>query len=343
MKICPKCNHANDDVSFCCICGHDLRGQSTQKVRCPHCGFSENNGNDTFCSKCGKKLKKAKNKPLSGFAAMGILLIIAVMFCFSSAAQHDIDAQTATDPQIQSSNQLHNDTEQPSIPSTEVTEPLQEETVPKVSINMDCNHIFEVFTGKHGVETSCRFCGISMNDLFDAGIILPDIECEHYYEQIIQTNGTPAYECKHCHNILLFNNPALTDLKLLADTNAEGKTDDIKYGTFYHNGWEWDNAVRFWVADKSGYTNTESMEVYLANAYDELHFITFAARESDDDTNMTLRFYGDGQLLYEMTDITKNAEIKSDEIDITDIEVLKVECSTEKNAFGYCVLQGIVW
>lgn len=345
MKICPKCNHSNDDVSFCCVCGHDLRVQSTQNVLCPYCGFSENSGNDTFCSKCGKKLKKkkAKNKLLIGFAAIGFFLIIAAMFWFSSTTQHDTDVQTATDRQIQSGDQLQNDTDQPIIPSAELTETLQEETVPDVSINMDCNHIFEVFTGKHGVETSCRFCGISMDDLFNAGIILPDIECEHYYEQIIQTNGTPAYECKHCHNILLFNNPSLTDLKLLADTNAKGKTDDVKYGTFYHNGWEWENAVRFWVADKSGYTNTESIEVYLANAYTVLNVVTFAAKESDDDTNMTLRFYGDGQLLYEMTDITKNSKEKDTKIDVTDIEVLKVECSTEKDAFGYCVLHGTVW
>ena len=211
-----------------------------------------------------------------------------------------------------------------------------------VSIDMNCNHIFEVFTGKHGVETSCRFCGISMNDLFNAGIVLPDVDCEHNYEKVIQTNGTPAYECKNCHNILLYNFPPLTELKLLSDTNAKGKNDDIKYGTFYHNGREWLNAVRFWVADKSGYTNTEYIEVYLANAYTVLDIVAFAAKESEDDTNMTLRFYGDGELLYEMTDITKNSKEKDARIDVTDIEVLKVECSTEKDAFGYCILQGIV-
>ena len=70
--------------------------------------------------------------------------------------------------------------------------------------------------------------------------------------------------------------------------------------------------------------------------------MAFAAKESEDDTNMTLRFYGDGELLYEMTDITKNSKEKDARIDVTDIEVLKVECSTEKDAFGYCILQGIV-
>lgn len=290
---------------------------------CTHCGHENDNGN--FCCICGKKLKEAntKNKLLVGSIAIVMLLIMVAMFRFY-----------ATDPYI--------DTEQTVIPSTGVIVTMQEETVPDVIINMDCNHIFEVFTGKHGVETSCRFCGISMDDLNNAGIILPDIECEHKYEKIIQTNGTPAHECRNCHNILLYNNPPLTDLKLLSDTNADGKNDDIKYGTFYHNGWEWNDAVRFWVTDKSGYTNTESMEVYLANAYTELYIVAFAAEESEGDTNMTLRFYGDGELLYEMTDITKDSKEKDTRIDVTDIEVLKVECSTEKDAFGYCVLHGIV-
>lgn len=217
-----------------------------------------------------------------------------------------------------------------------------EESLSTVTIDMDCDHIFEIFPGKNGIETSCRFCGISMDDLINAGIVLPDVDCEHNYEKVIQTNGTPAYECKNCHNILLYNCPPLTELKLLSDTNAKGRNDDIKYGTFYHNGREWLNAVRFWVADKSGYTNTEYMEVYLANAYTELYIVTFAAKESDDHANMTLRFYGDGELLYEVTDITKDAKEIDTRIDISDVEVLKVECSTEKDAFGYCILQGIV-
>ena len=212
-----------------------------------------------------------------------------------------------------------------------------------LNIDMNCNHIFEVFNGKDRVKTRCRFCGISMDDLNDAGIELPHVDCEHDYETVMQTNGAPAYECKKCHNIMIKPSAYFTELKLLSDTNAKGKTDDVKFGTFHHNGWDWHDAVRFWVADKDGYTNMESFEVYLARSYTSLEAIAFADHESDENANMKLRFYGDGELLCEITDITKDVEEKSARIDISDIEVLKIECSTATNAFGYCVLQGIAW
>ena len=101
--------------------------------------------------------------------------------------------------------------------------------------------------------------------------------------------------------------------------------------------------VRFWVADKSGYTNSESLEVYLGNSYTTLVALAFAGQESDDNTNMTLRFYGDGVLIYEMKDIVLGAEESYAEIDVVDVEILKVECTTDVDEFGYCFLQGMAW
>ena len=116
------------------------------------------------------------------------------------------------------------------VNETEVAE--TEPSMPTVDIDMNCDHIFEVFNGKDGIETSCRFCGISQMDLYNAGITLPDEPCDCEYETVLQMNGTPAYECKKCHNIKIKPSAALTELKLISDTNAKGKNDDIKYCTF---------------------------------------------------------------------------------------------------------------
>ena len=113
----------------------------------------------------------------------------------------------------------------------------------------------------------------------------------------MQTNGTPVYECSKCHNIDLCVAPHLSQLRLLSDTNAKGKHEDVEFGSFYEKGSTWDDLVRFWVIDRDGYSNTESMEVYLANAYSELDALAFAGEKSDKDANMTLRFYGDGTSL----------------------------------------------
>ena len=345
MRICSKCGHKNDDVNFCCVCGNDLRLSPAENRSCSNCGFSGNSVNNVFCSRCGNRLKEksTKNILLIGLTSIVILLIAMTIFwLYATDRCMDDGTKGFAETPNQISSKLQERVEATIVPSANTLEETQETTISSVNIDMNCEHIFEVFNGKHKVETSCRFCGISMDDLNNAGITLPDIDCEHYYKIVIQTNGTPAYECEKCHNIRIYPFPTLTELKLLSDTNEQGKNDDVKYGTFYHNGWEWQNAVRFWVANKSGYNNTESMEVYLANAYTELYLVAFAAEESDNNTNMTLRFYGDGQLLYEMTDITKDSEEKDTRIDITDIEVLKVECLTQVDAFGYCILHGTV-
>ena len=205
-----------------------------------------------------------------------------------------------------------------------------------------CDHIFEVLNTSDGIATSCRFCGISQNNLPEDDESFSYSKCEHDYEAILQTNGTPAYECRKCDNIQIMAIASLTNLKKLRDTNADGKNEDVVVGDFREeSGKEIDDAVRFWVVDKSGYTNTESIDFYLANSYSSLAGMVFAGDQSEKGANMTLRFYGDERLIAEIADITKGSEYFP-EIDVSDVEVLRIECSTEKSSHGYCFIQASV-
>ena len=206
----------------------------------------------------------------------------------------------------------------------------------------NCEHIFEVLNGKDGIETKCRFCGISMEALNDAGIVLEDKNCECEYEPIIQTNGTPAFECKKCHQIQIMSIAPLTRLKKLADTNAKGKDKDVKLGDFYEKGEELTDMIRFWVSDKSGYENSESIDLYLANSYSNILGHVFAGDDCEPNTNMTLRFYGDGVLLDEIKNITMDDDFPV-EVKVTDVEVLRIECITDVSDFGYCFIQASAW
>lgn len=292
-----------------------------------------------------KQSNKGFTRKMIWVCAIEVVILVFVLILWMGS---DSQEEPQANMQRQAETYAISDT----LPPTEPADPIQTTTISEteaptaamVEIDMDCDHIFEVFNGKNGIETSCRFCGISEIDLYNAGIELENERCEECeYETVMQTNGTPAYECKKCHNIQIKQSASLPELKLLSDTNAKDKKDDVKYGTFYQDGEKWEDMVRFWVIDKSGYTNTESLEVYLANSYSTLVALAFAGDASDEETNMTLRFYGDGKLIYEMSEITLGAEESYAEIDVTDVEILKVECITEVNAFGYCLLQGIAW
>lgn len=209
-------------------------------------------------------------------------------------------------------------------------------------IDPNCEHIFEVLNGKDGIETKCRFCGISMEALNDAGIVLEEKDCECEYEPIIQTNGTPAYECKKCHKIQAMSIAPLTSLKKIADTNANGKDNDVKLGDFYEKGEKLTDMIRFWVSNKSGYENSESIDLYLANSYSNILGHVFAGDDCDPNANMTLRFYGDGVLLDEIQNITIDVDYPV-EVEVTDVEVLRIECITNVSDFGYCFIQASAW
>lgn len=277
-----------------------------------------------------------------------VILLLALGIVSVSVGEKDAQVQLAAE-QSRESTAPSETTEEPGTdsPVESTTEPSQPASTGRaIDIDMDCDHIFEVFSGKQGIETSCRFCGISEEELVAAGVDWKPRTCEGEcdFETVIQTNGTPAYECSKCHRIMICASPGLSDLRLLSDTNAKGKHEDVKFGSFYEKGRTWNDLVRFWVIKKKGYTNTESMEVYLAGSYTTLVALAFAGGESDEDTNMTLRFYGDGTLLYEMKDIVLGSEEEYSyaEIDVTDVKILKVECTTDVKAFGYCFLNGIV-
>jgi len=136
---------------------------------------------------------------------------------------------------------------------------------------------------------------------------------------------------------------SLVNLEKISDTNSEeSRGRDVLVGaSTRHEGVEIDDAIRFWVVKGSGYTNTESIELYLASSYTTLSGWAFAGDESGDNTNMTLRFYGDGKFLDEITDIEKGKNLYP-EIDVAGVNILKIECTTEKNAHGYCYIQATV-
>lgn len=327
------------------------------------------NGRDQYMEH-KKKYTLSKREKILVATIVSILALVIAISLFAGASKKNLATGKATSPS--ESNQCLESFSAPVSPSTadytdkkepatECTIPLQEtatEAVPEATeesespteaaiiVDPNCNHIFEVIQRDGWVKLNCRFCGISEEDL---RAIDPDWKrerCEECTrELVIQTNSTPAYECTKCHNIMICPSPDLSQLKLLSDTNEEGSHEDVKFGEFYEQGRTWDATVRFWVADKPGWSNTESLEVYLGSSYETLFIMAYAGEHSDKDANMTLRFYGDGEFLYEMNDIVfvEGDDAYDATVDISNVDVLKVECCTDVDAFGYCFLCGVVW
>ena len=314
--------------NFCCV----QKGKSTSEKTVG--AFTHRTAN------VPKKNSKKRSKILRNALMLIATLISILLLAFGSFswgkrenAEHQLSTQAST--QSSASTSLNTAITQTSDVGIEIAPE-------RLAILMNCDHIFEVINTPEGIATSCRFCGASMEEVAAAGVPLKDVECEHTFEAIIQDNGTPAFECSQCHSIQIMPIAPLANLKKLSDTNDGEKNEDVIVGaSCKFEGMEITDAVRFWVINAAGYSNSESVEFYLANSYSTLSGIVFAGTESDDGADMTLRFYGDGNLIEEITDITAD-DSYFPKIDVSGVEVLRIECTTSWKVHSYCYIEASV-
>lgn len=181
-------------------------------------------------------------------------------------------------------------------------------------------------------------------DLADSGEAADKItaECDHVYEIKMTAQEIPSDVCVNCGHVGTEHSVPLIQFKKLRDTNGGSQKKDVLFGDFKSDtGENAENAIKFWVADMKGYTNTESVDFYLGGAYTAISNRILAGEQCDANANMTLRFYGDGKLLAEIKDIGAECwELYIVEVD--GVQELRVECTTDTPVFGHCILQASV-
>lgn len=206
----------------------------------------------------------------------------------------------------------------------------------------ECAHIFEIMNTDDGLKTKCRYCGILASDV-NTTTEESSVECEHEFKIQMQGNNLPQYVCTKCGNVDTEQNIPLIYYNKVSDTNSADDGKDILLGDFQKYGSDTiiKNAIKFWVIDAKGYVDTESIDFYLGGSCFFLTGSVIPADKCDPDANMTVRFYGDGTLLEEVNDITASAfSLTPFMIDVCGVQVLRVECTTDSNVFGHCIVEG---
>ena len=173
-----------------------------------------------------------------------------------------------------------------------------------------------------GVKLSSAF---AMNArISDAGL---SIYSNPYYDGNVSSGGKTKY---------------LVDCEILSSTDYGGS--DISVGSWKDNfGGSHQKSMKFWVRDGGGYVDTESITYRVGKGYISLTGNVVASSKNETKAKSTVSIYVDGNLVYKSGQIGSATEPEFYEIVLGGMPAeITVECTTDSNAFGHCIVSGIL-
>ena len=124
-------------------------------------------------------------------------------------------------------------------------------------------------------------------------------------------------------------------------SNETGSNSDVNIGMWTDvAGDTYMNAIRFWVMDSYGMSDTEYIEYALDGAYDELSLTMAAGQGGAANTSSKIMVYADGELLYESEWIGNNVIRIETTLSISDCRQLRIVCTTDSPSSCYCIVTG---
>lgn len=184
---------------------------------------------------------------------------------------------------------------------------------------------------------------VSGSIVIRAGCTSPEL-CIHDVEFSFTPDGSPYGVCRKCDQ---FVSPAamgktLISMHVLEDTNsASGK--DILVGEFSDPaGSKYWDAMKFWVIDRTGYNNTESITYALDKEYSTICGTIVSGAESDPAAKMQIEIYLDNRLIYTSQPVGYHDYVTYT-VDISGGSTVRIACTTDTNAHGHCVVTSMVY
>lgn len=172
-------------------------------------------------------------------------------------------------------------------------------------------------------------------------------QVQHTWVYTVDQYGVPVAVCWECGLTETVGGTwePLTSLPVLEDTNTPGGS-DVSVGTWKDIfGIPYEKSIRFWVSNRPDLTNTESITFDLAGEYKSLAFVF--SHEEHSTTNFTAESEFPSALL-KIHVIYKSGKIfqynvslheaYNEILDVTGVESLKIEVSTESEADVYLSL-----
>ena len=129
-----------------------------------------------------------------------------------------------------------------------------------------------------------------------------------------------------------------------SNSNEKNSNSDVALGTWIDKfGQTHSSALRFWIADFGTWSDTEWIEYDIDGQFQQLDIKAMDEIGSTAGTTFRVMVYADGELIYTSNWIGSDVHSVQDTIDIQNCSRLRIECTTDSQAYCYCIVQGTLF
>lgn len=195
---------------------------------------------------------------------------------------------------------------------------------------------------KNGSRLECCICGYSA--VIPAYNAKTSKTCNHHMARYYAYgDGCLYYACTLCGVQEKYGPTAVTGLSKIRDTNDSSKV-DVKTGTWTDTaGNEYEDALKFWVVKRAGYSDTESIDYKLDGKYTRISGKISMSSLSDKNAKAYIRIYLDGRQIARYDELSTEDYGESFTLDITGGKTLRIECVGTTKAFAHCIVAANVY
>ena len=136
----------------------------------------------------------------------------------------------------------------------------------------------------------------------------------------------------------------LTTLEKHSASNEEAHFADVRVGNWYTRSGKLEDSIRFCVANKKHYKNTHYINYPLDGKYTQMTgLVSFCDTKSEKYAEAEVRIYLDNELAYESITLSDLSDDEEFALDVEDVQVVRIVCSTTRKGPAFCVVAASVY
>lgn len=135
----------------------------------------------------------------------------------------------------------------------------------------------------------------------------------------------------------------LTDCEKHSASNEEGHFADVQMGNWYTRSGKLKDSIRFCVSNKKDYRNTHYINYKLDGNYTQMKGLVSFCDKSEDFAEAEVKVYLDNELAYESMKLSDLSDDEEFLLDVEDVRMVRIVCSTTRKASAYCAVAASVY
>lgn len=329
-------------------------------MTCKHCNH-QNQEDATFCEYCGKRLRggggNQKKICLAVLTVLVVVIVLGLLFC-ANICIHDWKDASCTEARIcvkcgategESLGHIWVDADCTTAKTCtrckeSLGRPLGHSWIPATCTEAKtcsaCGRV-EGSPASHDWTAAtctdpmyCRVCYATSGTVAD-----------HDWIPAVDLSGVEGVICVNCQEMrmLTYEWTPLTECEKINASNEEAHFADVVVGDWNAVAGKLPDALRFCVSGKKSYKKTHYISYKLGGNYNYLSGLCSFMEKSDKYATAKIEVYLDNELAFASDTLSDLSPNQSFTVDVKDVNIVRVVCTTRDEHTAYCVLSSSVY